>query len=180
METQWPTEQEEVHKCRDHLFGSLLDIHAGLLAHGSEDGDVAVLALLIEHLLDSLTNLTLGELDVVLGVTGLVHEGEETVVGDIEELVFTTGDVGNVHVVGGGRKIFQLLAGEDIEGNDVNLGVTVLASLGGRHINDLAGTTLDDNVTVLSQSGALHGVGRRRTSVGGLEGLMLVSHGESV
>jgi hypothetical protein len=75
--------------------------------------------------------------------------------------------------VGGGGEIFQLLAGEDIESDDVNLGVTVLASLGGRHINDLAGTTLDDNVTVLSQSGALHGVGRGRTSVGGLEGLML-------
>lgn len=75
--------------------------------------------------------------------------------------------------MGGGREIFQLLAGEDIESDDVNLGVTVLASLGGRHINDLAGTTLDDNVTVLSQSGALHGVSRGRTSVGGLEGLML-------
>jgi hypothetical protein len=40
METQWPTEQEEVRKCWDHLFGSLLDIHAGLFAHGSEDGDI--------------------------------------------------------------------------------------------------------------------------------------------
>lgn len=89
------------------------------------------------------------------------------------ELVFATGDVGDVHVVGGGGEIFQLLVGEDVDGDDVDLGVTVLASLGGRHFNDLAGTTLDDNVTVLSQSGALHGVGRGRTSVGGLEGLML-------
>lgn len=75
--------------------------------------------------------------------------------------------------MGGGGEIFQLLAGEDVDGDDVNLGVTVLASLGGRHINDLAGAALDDNVTVLSQSGTLHGVGSGRASVGGLEGLML-------
>lgn len=44
----------------------------------------AVLALLVEHLVDSLTNLTLGDLDIVLGVTGLVHEGEEAIVSDIK------------------------------------------------------------------------------------------------
>lgn len=33
--------------------------------------------------------------------------------------------------------IFKLLAGEDVESDKVDLGVTVLASLGGRHVDDL-------------------------------------------
>lgn len=89
------------------------------------------------------------------------------------ELVLPTGDVGDVHVVGGGGQILELLAGEDVDGDDVDLGVTVLASLGGGHFDDLAGTALDDNVTVLAQSRALHGVGAGRTSVSGFESLLL-------
>lgn len=89
------------------------------------------------------------------------------------QLVLLAGDVGDVHVVGGRRQIFQLLASEDINGDNVDLGVTVLASLGGGHFDNLAGTALDDNVTVLSQSGALHGESHGRTGVRGLEGLML-------
>lgn len=85
------------------------------------------------------------------------------------QLVFLAGDVGDVHVVGGRRQIFVLLASEDVESDNVNFGVTVLASLGGGHVNDLARTVLDDNVTVLAQSRALHGEGGRRASVGGVE-----------
>lgn len=85
------------------------------------------------------------------------------------QLVLLTGDVGDVHVVGGRREILQLLAGEDINGDNVDLGVTVLARLGGGHLDDLARATLDDNVTVLSQSGALHGEGGGGTGVGRIE-----------
>lgn len=69
------------------------------------------------------------------------------------------GDVGDVHVVGGGAEIFVFLAGEDIDGDQMDLGVTVLAGLRGRHINDLAGASLDDNETVLSEGRALGGGG---------------------
>jgi len=71
--------------------------------------------------------------------------------------------------VGGGRQILELLAGEDIDGDQVDLGVTVLASLGGRHVDDLAGATLDHDVTVLAQSRALHGEGGRRTGISRVE-----------
>lgn len=90
------------------------------------------------------------------------------------ELVFLAVDVGDVHVVGGGGQILKLLASEDIDGNDVDLGVTVLASLGGGHLNDLAGAALDNNVTVLAQGRALHGEGGRGAGVGGLEGLVVL------
>lgn len=90
------------------------------------------------------------------------------------ELVLAAGDVGDVHVVGGGAEFFELLAGEDVEGDQVDLGVTVLSSLGGRHVDDLAGTVLDDDETVLPQSRTLHGVGGRGAGIDGLEGVFML------
>jgi hypothetical protein len=43
-----------------------------------------VLAILVEELVDFLANLAIGELDIVLGGTVIRHEGEETIVGNIE------------------------------------------------------------------------------------------------
>lgn len=52
--------------------------------------------------------------------------------------------------MGGWAKIFQLFASEDIDGYKMDLGVTVLSSLGGAHVDDLAGTVLDHNMAVLA------------------------------
>jgi hypothetical protein len=60
-----------------------------------------------------------------------------------------------------------LLVGEDINGNKMDLGVTVLTSLGGGHVDDLAGTALDDDVAVLAKGRTLKGVYRERS--GGLD-----------
>lgn len=90
------------------------------------------------------------------------------------ELVLLACDVGDIHVVGGGRKIFELLAGEDVDGDQVDLGVAVLSSLGGRHVDNLARAALDNDVTVLAQSRALHGEGQRRAGVGRLEGVIML------
>jgi hypothetical protein len=43
-----------------------------------------VLAILGEHLVDLVANLALGNLDVVLGGAVIGHEGEETIVGNVE------------------------------------------------------------------------------------------------
>lgn len=151
-------------------------------------GHTGIFVLGDEHLLDLVTNISLGELDIVLGVTIVRHEGKEAVIGNIKlvlssdkplpdtqrgkgthQLIFLTVDVGNVHVVGGGGEILQLLAGEDVDGDQVDLGVTVLSSLGGRHVDNLARAVLDDDVTVLPQSGTLHGEGGRSASIGAVE-----------
>ncbi len=71
-------------------------------------------------------------------------------------------------------EIFELLAGKDIDGDEVDLGVTVLASLRGRHVNDLAGTTLDHDVSVLAKGRALHGVGGGGTGIDALEGVLML------
>jgi len=76
--------------------------------------------------------------------------------------------------MGGRAKIFELLAGEDIDGDQVDLGVAVLASLGGGHFNDFARTVLDDDEAVLPQSRALHRVGSGGTGIGALEGVLML------
>jgi len=76
--------------------------------------------------------------------------------------------------VGGRAEILELLASEDINGDEMDLGVTVLAGLGGRHVDDLAGAALDHDEAVLAQSRALHGVGGRGTGVGALEGGLML------
>ena len=43
-----------------------------------------VLLLLTEHLDDSLTGLSVGELDVVLGATVVIHQGKEVVIGNVK------------------------------------------------------------------------------------------------
>ena len=81
------------------------------------------------------------------------------------EVVLLGLDNGDLHVVGGGAKFFKLLASEDVNTDEMDLGVTVLASLGSRHVDDLARTTLDDDVAVLSEGRALHGEGIGGTSI---------------
>ena len=160
---------------RKHLaaLGSLLVGDGLLFAHGGDNGDEEVLAI-VKGSSDFLSDLSLiRNLNVVLGNTIAVHQVEEIVV-DVDQLVFSTGDVGDIHVVGGGGDIFQFLASEDIDGDQVDLGVTVLASLGGGHVNDLARTALDDDVSVFAQSRALGGVGEGGTGTCLLE-LVLMS-----
>lgn len=86
--------------------------------HGSDNGDQKVLSVL-ESLLNLLTEVRVRDLDVVLGVGVAVDQVEETLnisaaltfthpsqkntstyVGNIEELVLSSGDVGDIHVVG--------------------------------------------------------------------------------
>jgi hypothetical protein len=166
-----------------------------------------VLLLLLEELGDLLANLVVGQRNIVLGVTVVGHEGEETIVGDVElkdllvdpvtettraklskegfflcgagqgfthQLVLSAADVGDVHVVSRGGEILVLLASEDVGSDKMNLGVTVLSSLGGGHVDNLARAALDDDETVLTQSRALHREGERRAGIGGVEGHLML------
>jgi hypothetical protein len=144
-----------------------------------------------EKLVNLLSNLSIGDLDIILGLAIISHQGKEAIIGNIEldtvsarhcnhmcestyQLVFLAEDVGDIHVVGGWAEFFEFLASENIDGDKMNLCVTVLASLGGRHVDDLAGAVLDDDESVLSQGRALHGKGGRRAGIGGLEGVFML------
>ncbi len=110
------------------------------MAHGGEDGDILGLAT-VEGGLDLTSEVirVVGELDVVTAGARIVHEGAEALRGDVNELVLLAGNSGDVGSVGRGDDIFVLLAGEDVNGDEVALGVAVLAGLGGRHGGNLAG-----------------------------------------
>ena len=71
-------------------------------------------------------------------------------------------------------QLFKLLAGEDVDGDEMDLGVTVLAGLGGGHVDNLAGAILDHDEAVLAEGRALHGVSGRRAGVNRLEGVVML------
>ena len=153
-----------------------------------------VFVLIREELVDLVADLTIWDLDVVLLLAVVGQEVEEAILGDVEliqlhqrmpfvvyfsplstyQLVLLATDVRHVHVVGGRGQILQLLAGEQVDGGQVNLGVTVLAGLGGGHVDDLARAVLDHDEAVLAQGGTLHWEGERGTGVGALEGELML------
>lgn len=86
-----------------YLGLALLGIDSSLLAHSSQNDNIYIssqsgchnaywevtlltgdLLLNLEQLVNLLANLSIGDLDIVLGVAIIVHEGEETIVGDID------------------------------------------------------------------------------------------------
>lgn len=79
--------------------------------------------------------------------------------------------------MGGGAHIFIFLVGEDVNANHVNLSMSVLASLGGGHFHNFAGTSLQHHVAVLAQGGALHGEGGGGAGLAGLEVEVGICHG---
>lgn len=118
---------------------------------------------------------------VILRVTTLSHQRDKAIIRDIDEGIFGTVDVGDVTVVGRGGEIFHLLVSEDINCNEMALGVAVLSCLGGGDIDHLARAALDDDVSVLTDGTGLHGEGLGCTGIGRLEMnvvMFVVRHGD--
>ena len=61
--------------------------------------------------------------------------------------------------MGGWTKIFQLFPGKNIDGNEMDFGMPVLASLRSAHFDNFARATFNHDETVLSESRALHRIG---------------------
>ena len=94
------------------LGRGLLERDGLLFTHGRDNGNEQVLSV-VKALLDLLAQISFGDLDVVLGDTFRGHEIEETII-NVDELVFSTADIGDVHVVRRRRDIFHLLASKDL------------------------------------------------------------------
>ena len=64
---------------------------------------------LLDGILDLITDSVLGALEVIPGVTVVVHEGEEVVV-EADQLEVLALHIGHFHVVCGGADVLKLLA----------------------------------------------------------------------
>jgi len=135
---------------RSSALGSFLDRDRLFFAHRTNDGDEEILAS-VKVGANLLPDVAVGGLDIILRFTLIVHEIKVAIV-DVDKLVFVTPDMRDIHIVSGGTDIFQLLVGEDVDGNEMDLCVTVLSGLGGGHVDDFAGTAFDNDVTAFTKS----------------------------
>ncbi len=147
------------------------EAHDLLDSHGGDDGDGDFLTF-VEGDLDVLVELGIGG---VGEFAFLVVLGEESVAigGDVDQLVLDLLDEGGGESVRSGGDFFVLLAGEDINGGDVGLGVAVLAGLGGGDISDAAGEALDANAVTLLELTSGDGEGVGGTGVDLFEGFVV-------
>lgn len=81
--------------------------------------------------------------------------------GEISSNFFPVKICGNIHHTGSTTcpsGIGETKQNEtNIDSNQMDFSMSVLSGLGSRHVDDLAGTALDDDVTVLPVSGCEHG-----------------------
>jgi len=146
------------------------------LVHGSHNGNQQILASL-EILLDLLTNLIFRQLHIILCVTRISDQGQEPIL-NINQHVLLADNIGDIHVMGRGRNILVLLSREDVNSNQIDLGVPVLPGLAGAHVDYLARAAGNVDEAVLAEGGALDGVDEGGTAGGLVEGLvLLVRHG---
>ena len=121
---------------------------------------------------------------VLFGIGGVrelrffVVFGEESVAigGDVDEHVLNLLDEGAGEGVRSGGDFFVLLVGEDVDGGDVGLGVTVLSGLGGGKVDNAAREALDADVVTLLEVTSRGGEGVGRAGVDLFEGFV-VRHG---
>ncbi len=128
-------------------FDILLHRHDLIVTHGGDQGDSPGLATLevgLDFTRESIRMLR--ESHILTDVALLVHKRAETIGGDVNKGVFLADHEGDVGSVGGWDDIFVLLSSEDIDGGEVALSVTVLASLGSGDGSDLARVILDAHV----------------------------------
>lgn len=149
-----------------------------LLPHCRHDRHHKILSI-TESILDLREQIFIGwKPQVILGISIISQQTHKSILRNINKLVVSTIDMGNVTVVGRGNNIFKLLGSEDINTNKVTFSMPVLSSFGSGDLHNLARPAFDDNVTVLAD-----GTGLLRVRLGGsgvglrLEVVLLVRHG---
>lgn len=165
----------EISTARPHQLGSssltvLLDnLNSNLLPHSPKNNHTTILPLL-ELVPDPLTQLPLRHphIDLLLPADD-IKQRKEAVTPDVEEHVARAPDDRHIHAVAGGPAGLVLLAREDVEARDDDLGVAVLAGFGLGDVGDLARVAVDDDVAALLELVRLHWEGGRRAGVGGGE-----------
>lgn len=88
-----------------------------------------------------------GKVEIRLLVPSFVHESHLTLLTNVNDLPLALVDNGDGGTVRRGNHIFVLLAGENVGGGEVALGVSVFSGLGDGDVEDFARETLDHHVS---------------------------------
>lgn len=155
--------------------GQDLGSDSTFLPHGRNHGDHEFITR-FKLRLDFLADVVFRNTQVLSDVSVVAHQGHVAFI-DVNQLVVYPLNGGNIHVVGGGAHIFILLVGEDVDTNQVNLSMSVFAGLGGGHLYNFAGTSLQHHIAVLTQSRALHRVGGGGARLASREVKIGICHG---
>jgi len=117
------------------------------------------------------------ELEVLTHVTLVVHE-ENVVTLETGDHPVGLGNNWDVDGVGGWAELLTGVTGEDIVGEELALGMSVLSGLGDGNILDLAGLALDHDVSTLADRTGLNGDGHGGTGISGVNFVIgIVRHG---
>jgi hypothetical protein len=136
------------------LFGSFLVLEAVLFAHGIDNHNQDLLAS-FKVSLNVIAKGSFRDLDIVFAGSIFPHKRKESIV-NVQDWKLSLGDIGDIHVVGRWTQIFQFLVGKDISRYQMDLGMSVLSGFTGGHVNNLAWSSLDANISTLAQSRALY------------------------
>merc|ERR1740116_549883 len=116
-----------------------------------------------------------GQVEVVLGGPRVVQkQADNTTLLRVQYLELSALHERDVEVVGSRAQILVLLAGEDVECDNVRLCMAVLTSLGSRHLDTLARAPLDHKVRTFPDLPGLLRVRVRRAGLGRLEGRPII------
>ncbi len=108
-----------------------------------------------------------------LGGAVVAHEGAEAIIRDIKNGVLPLGHMGDVNVVRGGANIFVFAVSEDVNADNVRLGVAVLSGLGSADVSNFARTAVNHDVATFANETGLHGECGGGTGIGGVDGKVL-------
>merc|ERR1712224_27693 len=125
-----------------NLIHRLLVRQDVLLSHGRHHSDDELL-LLVNHVFDTSTDLVIRAFEIILSAAVVQHEGAKALVVDGEKLIICSVHDRRGHIVAGRTDVLLLRVGEYVKSNHMHLSVSVLARLGGRGLNHLAGAVLD-------------------------------------
>ena len=104
----------------------------------------------------------------------ITHEGAEAIIRNIKNRVLPLGHVRNVDVVGSGANVLVFAVSENINADNVRLGMAVLSGLGGADVSNFARATIDNNVATFANETRLHGKGGGGTGIGSVDGKVLL------
>lgn len=122
---------------------------------------------------DNITNVTLRNRNIILSITIRIRQQKVVIIiissilkskfisiisssqgaykRKTNQLIFISGNIWNIDFMGARNNFLIFFTRENIDANEMNLGMSVFAGVGCRHVDNFAGTVFHHHIAVLSQ-----------------------------